>query len=778
MRIGAYLVEGELGRGGMGRVYKARHEGTGVVRAIKVLDHQGDLESVLRFRREAEALARAGGAVSVPIHESGVEQGRFFFVMDFMPGGSLADLLKRRGTLPWREAAALMARVARSLEKLHELGLIHRDLKPANVLLGDDGAPRIADLGCVRDLSRSALTETGTIIGTPAYMAPEQLLGEPVGPAADVFAAGVILHELVLGSRPHVGSTPVEIFASVSSGDRTPLEPPALEAIVARALDREPSRRPTAVELARDLESLASGGVTRRRRSRALPVALVLLLAALGVAALAFSSGKTKPAAAPLTRDELLARARALASATSATTDKLSLRDLARVASADPLTAEILVRKTPYSFDEVALARAETRGWPVLDFLWAKAALETGDGSLREKAREALRGAPRTLAEPLLRALEDGNDLAAAVALENLELAIDPALSDEDQRIVKKAPLLVRHIIPQSTTPSMLRSILAPVPWRSVAFEGSRRRSTDRYPDSREGPRELIIKGALSAIGPERLPAEALAVLALVKEELVEHKSPTSEDLRRRLEAAAQELAARDPLFSLLARERALKLALQLERWRGDDDEKIESDARAALALVESLAPTTDDERLWARLLRHDVARIRLAYLVDASTRADEATRAELLARGASLKDTLCEPPWPGAVRYDKQRSYEAQLLVLATTRIFEREDPTTIDEELVKDLSSRDWVRLECLRILHKPEALDAALDLLRKESLDPNELRQCHMIAALAAIDQRNWAVAQEQIDWLTEHHARRLAPGRYSLDFVRHRLEERRG
>ncbi len=775
MRIGAYLIEGELGRGGMGRVYKARHEGTGVLRAIKVLDHQGDVEAIVRFRREAEALARAGGAVSVPIHESGVEQGRFYFVMDFMPGGSLADLLKRGGPLPWREAAALMAHVARGLEKLHALGLIHRDLKPANVLLGDDGAPRIADLGCVRDLSRSVLTQTGTILGTPAYMAPEQLHGEPAGPACDVFAAGAILHELVAGTRPHAGSSPVEIFASLSRGARTPLESPPLEAVVTRALDREPSRRPTAAELARDLERLATGGPARRRRSRALPVALVLGLLAVGIGLVLAPIGTEH--AVPSTRDDLLARARALASATSATTDKLSLSDLARVASADPLTAEILIGKTAYSLDEVALARSEAHGRPVLDFLWAKTALATGDGSLREEAREALRAAPRNLAEPLLRALEDGDALATAIAFETLDHTIKGEFDDDHQPIVTNARNLVRHILPQPTTPSLLRSILAPVPWRSVAFDACRRRSTDLYPDSREGPRELILKEALGAIGPDRLPAEALVVLALVKLALVDEVTPSSGDLRRRLEAAAAELAPRDPLFSILARERALQLELQVERRENDVDERIESDARAILARVDGLAPTREDEKLWARLLRHDVTRLLLEHLVEASQRTDEATRGQLLARGASLKGALREPPWPGAVHYDKGRSHEAQLLVLAATRTFETEDPRTIDEDLVPDLPQKNWVRLECLRILHRPDALDEALAVLRDGPAKLNELRECHMVAALAAIDERNWAVAQEQIDWLADHRLPRLESGRHNVDFLRHRLEERR-
>jgi hypothetical protein len=272
-RIGDYEVEGEIGRGGAGRVLRARHAATGAVRAVKVLEDAADPVTIERFRREAQALARVGPDVAVAVHETGAERGRVFYVMDLMPGGSLEGRLGADARIGWREAAALVARLARGVARCHAVGIVHRDLKPANVLFDESGEPRLADFGCARDLRQSALTETGTLIGTPAYMAPEQLDGRHAGSEADVYALGAILHELVAGAPPHPFRSWHDLLQRTLRGLEKPVAaaagaPSELDRILAATLAAEPRERPVASELARRLESL--GETSERGRGGAL----------------------------------------------------------------------------------------------------------------------------------------------------------------------------------------------------------------------------------------------------------------------------------------------------------------------------------------------------------------------------------------------------------------------------------------------------------------------------------------------------------------------------
>ena len=274
----------------MGRVFLVRHRATGARRALKVLEGAFDAEMIARFQREAEALARLEGKGVVPIHEMSTEHGRFGLVMDWMSGGSLSEHLAARGRLPWEEAAALVAKLARTLERCAALGLVHRDVKPANVLLDERGEPRLADFGCVRDLGASALTETGTALGTPFYMAPEQWNGEKVDARADVFSLGVVLYELVTGALPHVGANSFAIQRAALRGERRRARdlvslPPALEAAIEKALAPAPGGRHAGPgDLARELEALLSGkagswaGLAGAKRAALLAAPLGLLL--------------------------------------------------------------------------------------------------------------------------------------------------------------------------------------------------------------------------------------------------------------------------------------------------------------------------------------------------------------------------------------------------------------------------------------------------------------------------------------------------------------------
>jgi serine/threonine protein kinase len=211
-----YEVLGLLGRGGMGVVYKAQQKSLNRLVALKMIvsgAHASEQE-VARFRAEAGAVARLQHPNIVQIYEVGEHDGKPFFSLELVDGGSLAERLN--GTpLPGRQAAELIKTLARSAQAAHERGIVHRDLKPANVLLTADGTPKITDFGLAKRLDVSTgQTQSGTILGTYSYMAPEQASGKnrEVGPAADVWALGAILYECLTGRPPFNGPTIIGIL--------------------------------------------------------------------------------------------------------------------------------------------------------------------------------------------------------------------------------------------------------------------------------------------------------------------------------------------------------------------------------------------------------------------------------------------------------------------------------------------------------------------------------------------------------------------------------------
>ncbi|HZU96320.1 MAG TPA: serine/threonine-protein kinase [Planctomycetota bacterium] len=304
--LGSYDVEAELGRGAFGRVWRARHRPTGALRALKVVDGIPDQGTFARFQREAEVLARVGGEGVVPVHEAGVEQGRHFFVMGLMPGGSLRTRLRDRGRFEWREAAGVVLALARALARCHAAGIVHRDVKPENVLFDDEDRPRLADFGLVRDLHATTLTESGVVVGTPTYMAPEQLDGARVDARADVYALGVLLHELVAGAPPfQKEASTFALLREKQSGKRPRVghgAPAALDDLIDHALAPKPDARTRgAAELARELEAVLAGKpLMPGSRSPALAWAALAILAVLGVTGwLARGSTHTRQDVAP-----------------------------------------------------------------------------------------------------------------------------------------------------------------------------------------------------------------------------------------------------------------------------------------------------------------------------------------------------------------------------------------------------------------------------------------------------------------------------------------------
>ncbi len=304
--IGPYVVLGELGRGGMGVVLRARHRGLGAERALKLIEvPAGEASSRLaRFEREATALARVRHPSVVAVHECGRVDRWLYFAMDVVEGEPLDRVLRAR-RFALGEALDVLVALSRGVAALHALGIVHRDLKPSNVVLTPDGRPVLLDLGlAILTDEERRLTRTGDVVGTPAYMAPEQLQSKDLAPSPriDVYALGLLAFEVLTGcpAVPSAGSAS-ELVGQILHRDRPRLGaidpdlPAALDALCARAMAREPARRPAdAATLAAALEALrASPGPSVRGRRRAWALFGVAALALLGAAgAVAAATGR------------------------------------------------------------------------------------------------------------------------------------------------------------------------------------------------------------------------------------------------------------------------------------------------------------------------------------------------------------------------------------------------------------------------------------------------------------------------------------------------------
>jgi len=249
---GRYRIEDTLGHGGMAVVYVAVDAELGRRVAVKVLAEQlgTDWDFRRRFVREARLAARLSHPNVVQIYDAGEDDGRPFIVMELVSGETVADLIARRGKLPPEEAAALARQAAVGLQHAHDAGLVHRDVKPQNLIVRDDGVLKIADFGIARAAESTRFTQVGTVLGTAAYLAPEQALGNETGPEADIYSLGAVLYELLTGRAPHEFESLADLAMQHREGTIVPvrdLEPnvsPSLEALVMRCLAREPRFRP------------------------------------------------------------------------------------------------------------------------------------------------------------------------------------------------------------------------------------------------------------------------------------------------------------------------------------------------------------------------------------------------------------------------------------------------------------------------------------------------------------------------------------------------------
>jgi hypothetical protein len=262
--VPGYEILAELGRGGMGVVYKARHLGLNRLVALKMILSGGhaSAEQMARFRREAEAVAQLQHPNIVQIYDIGEHLGLPYFSLEFVDGGSLADRIKRQPP-SHREAAAWIETLARAVHAAHVRGILHRDLKPANVMVTEDGTLKITDFGLAKKLGETnGETQTGEVLGTPSYMAPEQAAGRihDFGPGTDIYALGSIFFQLLTGTPPFVGASIWELVHQVLTQEpplpRTlkPEVPADLETICLKCLAKEPAQRyASAHDLAEEL---------------------------------------------------------------------------------------------------------------------------------------------------------------------------------------------------------------------------------------------------------------------------------------------------------------------------------------------------------------------------------------------------------------------------------------------------------------------------------------------------------------------------------------------
>src|SRR3990170_2625164 len=213
---GRYEVIEKVGQGGMAEVYRARDELLGREVAVKVLNPRlsTDKSFVDRFRREAQAAANLSHPNIVSLYDYGSDGDANFIVMEFIDGKSLGDVIKDEGPLLPERAAEIAADVAKALERAHNAGLVHRDVKPNNIMLTSSGQTKVTDFGIVRALGSDAeqqMTQTGMVIGTAAYLSPEQAQGNAIDARSDVYALGIVLYEMLTGDAPFSGDTPLAI---------------------------------------------------------------------------------------------------------------------------------------------------------------------------------------------------------------------------------------------------------------------------------------------------------------------------------------------------------------------------------------------------------------------------------------------------------------------------------------------------------------------------------------------------------------------------------------
>jgi len=305
MKYGRYEIKEELGKGSMGVVYLAHDPQIDRLIALKVL-RQDRLTSeafVQRFLKEARTIGRLSYPNIVTVYDIGRDQETIYIAMEFLEGDPLNKIMEER-ELPSEEIIGLGLQVAEALDYAHEKGVVHRDIKPSNIIVSPNGRIKVTDFGIahIEDPAASVQTQAGEILGTPAYMSPEQVLSRPVDGRSDLFSLGVILYEMAAGRRPFRGDSMPAVFHAVTKENPEPpdrLKPavsPSLSGVIMKCLEKDPMKRfETGEALAHALGNLLTGGempaeqplpVQRKPRISLPFILLVIFLAILGAGVL------------------------------------------------------------------------------------------------------------------------------------------------------------------------------------------------------------------------------------------------------------------------------------------------------------------------------------------------------------------------------------------------------------------------------------------------------------------------------------------------------------
>jgi serine/threonine-protein kinase len=263
-----YRIQRLLGKGGMGAVYLADDEVLGELVALKVISSafaSDEAAMITRFRREAAAARKVSSPAVIRIHDLGeARPGLLYLSMEYFAGRTLAEVISQRGIVPLEDARDILKQIATGLEAAHAAGVIHRDLKPSNVLVGERGAVKLIDFGLATTSMADGLTATGAILGTPHYMAPEQVRGKNVDARSDIYALGALAYHLVCGRPPFSGDNAIAIgFAHLSEPPPPPRQlrkdvPANLEAAILGALAKNPDDRPATARAFLEMANAAS----------------------------------------------------------------------------------------------------------------------------------------------------------------------------------------------------------------------------------------------------------------------------------------------------------------------------------------------------------------------------------------------------------------------------------------------------------------------------------------------------------------------------------------